>query len=228
MAAQRLKDLSAGARRYLRRGALVVPFIVGPFLVRLAIGPVSSALAAAMMAVSPDAPPPVVRSAAPDDGDAPSSSRDAPDESVGGEGRRRVARRSIAPRAHASAAHADAPSADAGKAPSSPLVDAAPKGTIVVAASAVAKAIEKKDVGARNAKGPDGKPLGARIHGVSRYHTGLQDGDVVVFVGGVRTKTTDAMVDAATKALAAGATKLRGRILRGDDVWDVVLELPPR
>lgn len=228
MAAQRLKDLSAGARRNLRRGALVVPFIVGPFLVRLAIGPVSTALAAAMMAVSPDAPPPVGRPVAPDESEGPSSPREAIGEDIGGEGRRRVARRSTAPHEHAPAAHADAPSGDAGQAPSAPRVDAAPKGTIVVTASAVAKAIEKKDVGARNAKGPDGRPLGARIHGVGRYHTGLQDGDVVVFVGGVRTETTDAMVDAATKALAAGATKLTGRILRGDDVWDVVLELPPR
>ncbi len=120
--------------------------------------------------------------------------------------------------------------ADAGAAPAPapPSVDAAPKGTIVVAASAVAKAIEKKDVGARNAKGTDGKPLGARIHGVSRYRSGLQDGDIVISIGGVRTQTIDAMVDAAMKALASGATKLTGRILRGDAVWDVVLELPPR
>ena len=213
-----------GARRNLRRGALVVPFIVGPFLVRLAIGPVSDALAGAMNVVAPDAPPPVVSSAPADEPSEPP--RDGHGENIGGEGRRRVARRSQAPRAPASTSRAGA--TDAGHAPSAPAVDAAPKGTIVVAASAVAKAIEKKDVGARNAKGPDGKPLGARIHGVSRYHTGLQDGDVVVSVGGVRTETTDAMVEAATKSLAAGATKLTGRILRGEDVWNVVLELPPR
>ena len=224
MEAQRLKDISVGARRNLRRGALVVPFIVGPLLVRLAIGPVSDALAAAMMAVAPDAPPPVVLPAADATDDAPP--RDGHGENIGGEARRRMARRSAVPRAHASTSPADA--ADAGPLPSAPAVDAAPKGTIVVHASAVAKAIERKDVGARNAKGPDGKPLGARIHGVSRYHTGLQDGDVVIWVGGVRTETTDAMVDAATKSLSAGATKLTGRILRGDDVWNVVLELPPR
>jgi hypothetical protein len=36
------------------------------------------------------------------------------------------------------------------------------------------------------------------------------------------------MVDAATRALGSGATKLTGRIVRGDETWAVVLELPPR
>ena len=55
MAAQRLKVIDTGARRFLRRGAFVVPFVVGPFLSRLAIGPVSGALAAAMIAIAPEA-----------------------------------------------------------------------------------------------------------------------------------------------------------------------------
>jgi hypothetical protein len=226
VAAQRLKDFTAGARRYLRRGALVVPFIVGPFVVRLALGPMSQALAGALLAVAPDAPPPAVVQPAPADepGD-PSHHPEARGDELGGEGRRRLARRSAAAHAHVPLA----PGADAGVAPApSVAVDAASRGTIVVAASAVAKALEKKDVGARNAKAADGKPLGVRVHGVSRYHSGLQDGDVVISVSGVRTETTDAMVDAAMKALASGATKLTGRILRGDAVWDVVLELPPR
>ena len=229
MAAQRLKDIATGARRYLRRGALVVPFVAGPFFVRLALGPISSALAAAMLAVAPNAPPPpVVRPAVSDEGDGVTSPREALGEDLGDEGHRRTARRSSASRAHAPAARHDAPAADAGPAVSAPPSDAASRGTIVVAASAVAKALEKKDIGARNVKGADGEPLGARIHGVSRYHTGLQDGDVVISVAGVRTETTDAMVEAATNALASGATKLTGRILRGAEAWDVVLELPPR
>jgi len=227
VASQRLRDSGKGAWRYIRRGALVVPFVVGPFVVRLAIGPVSDAVAGAIMSVAPDPSGPVVEREAPDEAETPSPPRDGHGENGEGEGRRRTARRSTGARAHAPAAPSDTARADAGQAPSSP-VDAAPKGTIVVPASAVANAIEKKDVGARTVRGPEGKPLGARIHGVSRHHTGLQDGDIVISVGGVRTVTTDAMVDAATKALGAGATKLSGRVLRGDDVWDVVLELPAR
>jgi hypothetical protein len=222
VAAQRLKDISAGARRYLRRGALVIPFLVGPFALRLAIGPISSALAAAMMAVAPAAPPSVAEPDLLDESDR-APAHDGHGENLGGDGRRRIARRSVGPRVPG--VHS---ASDGGKPAVSPPVDAAPKGTIVVPATAVAKAIERKDVGARDARGQDGKPLGARIHGVSRYHTGLLDGDIVISVGGVRTETTDAMVDAATKSLGAGATKLSGRILRGEDVWTVVLELPPR
>ena len=212
-----------GARRYIRRGALVVPFLVGPFVVRLAIGPVSDAVAGAMMAVAPDAPPRMVEPSVPDESAAPAPPREGHAENGGAEGRRHISRRSVVPRLPVVDSGVDV---DAGAVVSSPIVDVAPKGTIVVPASAVAKAIEEKDIGARTVRGPDGKPLGARIHGVSRHRAGLRDGDIVIYVGGVRTETTDAMVDAATKSLGAGATKLSGRILRGVDVWNVVLELP--
>lgn len=231
MAAQRLKDIGKGARRYLRRGALVIPFIVGPFVVRLAIGPVSDALAGAMIAVAPEepgAPSPSDPSVRDDDGDdeARPAARDGHRDDIRGKGRRRGEGRRGAP----VDAHPERDAADAGKAPSAPSSPSigAPKGTIVVPASIVTKAIEAKDVGARDARGADGKPLGARIHGVTRYHTGLLDGDIIIAVGGVRTETTAAMVDAATKSLGAGATKLNGQILRGENVWNVLLELPPR
>ncbi|MCW5817670.1 MAG: hypothetical protein KIT84_42110, partial [Labilithrix sp.] len=101
-------------------------------------------------------------------------------------------------------------------------------GTIVVPASVVAAAIADKRIGARDAVDVDGKPVGARIHGVSRYKSGLQNGDVIVSVAGSPTPTTTALVEVAMKVVAAGATKLTGKIKRGDAVYDVVLELPPR
>jgi hypothetical protein len=115
---------------------------------------------------------------------------------------------------------------DGGAAPASPALDAAPKGTISVPASAVTRAIEKRDVSATNATDAAGKPLGARLVGVSRYGTGLHDGDVVVSVSGTRTPTVDAMVGAAMSAATSGARSLHGKILRGDAIYAVVLALP--
>ena len=102
----------------------------------------------------------------------------------------------------------------------------APKGTIVVPAATVARAIQKHDVSAVNATAPDGSPLGARLVGVSRYRTGLRDGDVVMSVGGTRTRTVEAMVAAAMQLASSGATHISGRIMRGDATYAVVLELP--
>jgi hypothetical protein len=99
-------------------------------------------------------------------------------------------------------------------------------GTIVVPAATVEKAIVRKDIRGVNATDDAGKALGARIVGVTRYGTGLRDGDVIVSVGGIRTPTTAAVVDAAMRTLSAGATRLTGRIARAGETYDVVLELP--
>ena len=104
--------------------------------------------------------------------------------------------------------------------------DDAPKGTILVPAAVVARAIEKRNVGATNANAADGTPLGARLVGVSRYGVGLRDGDVVVFVGATRTRNVEALVAAGMAAASSGASRISGRILRGDAVYAVVLELP--
>jgi S1-C subfamily serine protease len=109
-----------------------------------------------------------------------------------------------------------------------PSTAAPAKGAIEVPASAVARAIERKDVRATNAVGTDGKPIGVRIHGVNRYRAGLRDGDVILSVAGTPTETTTMLVEVSMKVLAAGATKLTGKIARESETWDVVLELPPR
>ena len=112
---------------------------------------------------------------------------------------------------------------DGGRAPSA---SDAPRSTIVVPASVVTRALERRDVAATNVTTPDGAPLGARLAGVGKYKTGLRDGDVVVTVAGTRTPTVEAMVSAAMAAASSGATRISGRILRGDATYAVVLELP--
>ena len=102
------------------------------------------------------------------------------------------------------------------------------KGTIVVPAAVVAKAIEKRDISASNATTPDGKPAGAKVHGVSKYKTGLRDGDIIISVSGQRVDNTQSLVSAAMGQVMNGATKLTGKIRRGEEVWDVVLEIPQR
>lgn len=115
---------------------------------------------------------------------------------------------------------------DAGAPASPPAPDAPPKATIAVPASVVTRAIEKRDVGATNALAPDGSPLGARLVGVSKYRTGLRDGDVVVSVAGTRTPTVAAMIAVGMKAASGGATRISGRIVRGDATYTVVIDLP--
>ncbi len=113
---------------------------------------------------------------------------------------------------------------DAGTKP--PLPKDTPKATIVVPASAVTKALEKRDVGAVNAVGPDGTAIGCRLIGVSKYKTGLRDGDIVVSVGNAKTPNVSTMVTIGMMAGATGATQLTGRILRAGVTYAVVIELP--
>jgi hypothetical protein len=97
-----------------------------------------------------------------------------------------------------------------------------PKGTIVVPANVVARAIQQRDITATNATKPDG----AKLAGVGKYGVGLKDGDVVVSVNGTRTPNVGAMVAAGLGAAQAGASKISGKIVRGDATYAVVLELP--
>jgi len=102
------------------------------------------------------------------------------------------------------------------------------KGTIVVPAAVVARAIDKKDVTATNAVGAEGKPIGAKLAGVGKYKTGLKDGDIVIAVGESPTPTVDTMVGVALDAYASGADKVTGTVRRGEDTYNVVLEIPKR
>ena len=218
--------------------ALVLPFIAGGLVLRGAVAPLGDSIAHSIArsltravtfdTASPRASPP---SRAPADAESAESTRgssasddaDISSPSAGALPRRIASSRSGTSHRAAVEEARDAGAADGGRLPS--LTDP-PKGTIVVPAAAVTRAIEKRNVGATNAVAPDGTPLGARLAGVSRHGTGLRDGDVVVSVNGTRTPTVDAMVAAGLAAANSGASRISGRILRGDAVYAVVLELP--
>ncbi len=97
-----------------------------------------------------------------------------------------------------------------------------PKGTIVIPASVVAQAIQRRDVSATSST----KPPGAKLVGVGKYGTGLRDGDVVVSVEGRPTPNVDALVQAGLGAANAGSPRITGKIVRGEATYVVVLELP--
>jgi hypothetical protein len=104
----------------------------------------------------------------------------------------------------------------------------APIGPIRVPASAVQRAIDDggKNIRARTARGPDGKPIGVRLTGVSGAGVGLRDGDLVIAVDGAPAMDEDAATDAALAAVARGESVLRVRLLRGDQPMDIAVELP--
>ena len=102
----------------------------------------------------------------------------------------------------------------------------APKATIFVPAAVVARALERRDVGATNALSADGSQLGARLVGVGKYRTGLRDGDVVVSVAGTRTPNVSTMTSTAMQAAASGAPRISGRVMRGETSIVVTLEVP--
>lgn len=224
--------------RWKSIGALALPFVIGAAVLRLAVAPAGDAIAgavaktAAAASARPVPPPPSAPSAPaendlePDvlDGEAAlvplgPSAPQAPGR-LG-----RVASRG--PTAHrASIDEARDAGMDAARTPAPPSLTDAPKATIVVPAAVVTRALEKRDVGATNATAPDGSALGARLAGVGRYRAGLRDGDVVISVGGTRTPTVAAMVSAGMAAAGNGATRISGRIVRGESVYAVVVELP--
>jgi hypothetical protein len=221
----------------LLTSALVLPFAIGALALRLAIAPVGDALAGRLASIASGtrAPSGVANEAdSAEQASSPTTGRENDGEDDG-EGEREVtAAASLAmPRRVASRGPAprrttlDEAGREAGAdVPVRPSLADAPKATIVVPAAIVTRAMERRDVGATNARAPDGTPLGARLIGVGKYRTGLRDGDVVVAVGGTRTPTVQAMVGAAMQAATTGATRISGRVVRGDATFAVVLELP--
>lgn len=215
--------------RWKSRGALALPFVIGAVVLRLAIAPAGDAIAGALAKTAPTArvqPPrdPASAESAPAENDLEPEGEAALAPLPAGRLARVAAR---APSAHrASVDEARDAGADAARAPAPPSLTDAPKATIVVPAAVVTRALERRDVAATNATAPDGSALGARLVGVGRYRAGLRDGDVVIAVGGTRTPTVAAMVSAGMAAAGNGATRISGRIMRGDGVYAVVVELP--
>jgi len=192
--------------------ALALPFLFGALGLRLAIAPIGDAIAGGVVRATPQR----ARTVAPGlmSGDAP---------------RARDSQGSPEPRKAGIAGQSQPSLLPVSELPCDRCTDAEPgvvQGTIVVPASAVTRAMKRRDVSASNALAPDGSPLGARLVGVSKYGTGLRDGDVVVSVAGTRTPTVAAMVSAAMGAAGGGGSRLSGRIVRGTVAFSVVIELP--
>jgi hypothetical protein len=211
-------------KRWKQRSALALPFVIGALswcALRLAVAPVGDAIASSLVRVVPP-----VASVTPEIAPEIAPIPDPTDEQLESVGAlpRRVASQSGAPH-RASGGEGtppSAPAADGAPTLASLPVGDAPKATIFVPAALVARALERRDVGATNAITPDG----ARLVGVSKYRTGLRDGDVVVSVAGTRTPNVSAMTTAALQAAGGVAPRITGRILRGDATITVVLELP--
>jgi hypothetical protein len=101
-------------------------------------------------------------------------------------------------------------------------------GPIHVPAAAVQRAIDDdgKNIRGRTTRGPDGKPAGVRLTGVSSAGVGLRDGDVIVAVDGRPTMDEDSATDQALAVIARGESVLRCKLLRGDQTLDVTVDLP--
>jgi hypothetical protein len=197
------------------------------FALRLAVAPLGEAIATAAVRAASELTPPA--HSPPDLAPLPPAPLPPPaadvDDAPAPLLPHRIALRSLAPRRETvdEAKDSGTGSTDGGRAPAP---TDAPRSTIVVPAAVVTRAIERRDVGATNATTADGAPLGARLAGVGKYKTGVRDGDVVVTVAGTRTPTVEAMVSAAMAVATSGATRISGRIVRGDATYAVVLELP--
>jgi len=100
--------------------------------------------------------------------------------------------------------------------------------TIHVPAQAVQRAIDDggKNIRGRTARGPDGKPAGVRLTGVSGAGVGLVDGDLIVAIDGAPALDEDTATDAALAAVARGNTSLHVTLLRRGQPIDATIDLP--
>jgi hypothetical protein len=210
--------------RWKHLSALALPFVIGAWLLRLAVAPAGDAIAGSVALAAAASPPP---QRSPASLVVPSTVTSEP----------AAALPAVVARTAPSSPAARPASVDAGgeagreggaeaRAPSPSLLSQTPKAMLVVSAASVTRALARRDVGATNAMTSEGAALGARLAGVSRYGAGLRDGDVVVSIGGVRTPNVAALVSAGMAAAGGGATRIAGRIVRGDALYAVVVELP--
>ncbi len=222
-------------KRWKQRSALALPFVIGALswcALRLAVAPAGDAIASSLVReIASAASPAPAPAAAPSIACAFPSIAPIPDptdeqlEAVGALPRRVASRERPAHRA-ALDDRARGLANEEGAVTAAPVPDGAAQATILVPAAVVARALERRDVGATNALTVDGAPLGARIVGVGKYRTGLRDGDVVVSVAGTRTPNVSTMISAAMQAAANGAPRISGRVLRGETSIAVTLDLP--
>ena len=210
--------------------ALALPLVIGALswcALRLAVAPVGDAIASGLARAVPPAAS-AAPTAAPESEPSVAPIPDPTDEQLEAVGAlpRRVASRGPSAHRASPADRAGDIANEGGPVAAASAPGDAPKATIFVPAAIVARALERRDVGATNALTADGSQLGARLVGVGKYRTGLRDGDVVVSVAGTRTPNVSTMTSAAMQAAASGAPRISGRVVRGETSIAVTLELP--
>jgi hypothetical protein len=70
------------------------------------------------------------------------------------------------------------------------------------------------------------RPAGLALAGVSRYGSALRDGDVLTKVGGTSAISEGAVIAAVAGAVRSGAHVITGVLWRGQDRYDVAVEIP--
>lgn len=98
---------------------------------------------------------------------------------------------------------------------------------IVVRMDAVVRAVRS---GGRPSSFPapasNNRPAGLSLVGVSRFGTGLRDGDILTSVGGTPATSEGTVVGIVAGAIAAGAKVITGVVWRDDQRLDVAVEIP--
>ncbi len=98
---------------------------------------------------------------------------------------------------------------------------------IVVRADAVLRAVHS---GGRPSSVPapasDPRPAGLSLAGVSRFGTGLHDGDILTNVGGTSATSEGSVIGTVAAAIGQGAKVITGVVWRGDQRIDVAVEIP--
>lgn len=98
---------------------------------------------------------------------------------------------------------------------------------IVVRANAVVRAVRS---GGRPSSSPapasGQRPAGLSLVGVSRYGTGLRDGDILTAVGGTPATSEGVVVALVAGAISQGAKVITGVVWRDDQRFDVAVEIP--
>lgn len=186
--------------------ALAAPFVVVPLALRRAASAAASALGASASRAARE----LVRERPPD-----------PDEPLAiGE---------VAPVSfvYATADVAEPAAAGVAKKTKKPKHATPARKGILVRAATVARAVR---MGGRPSGTPvpasGARPAGLELAGVSRYGSGLRDGDVLTQVGGTPATSEGAVVGAVAGALRSGARVITAVVWRGPQRLDVAVEIP--
>lgn len=98
---------------------------------------------------------------------------------------------------------------------------------LFVGASLVRRAIQ---VGGRPTGSPiaasGDRPAGLILHGISRYGSALRDGDVLTSISGAQATSSPVVIGAILSAVRARSAAISGVVWRGNERFQVTVELP--